>query len=209
MIEAYLGLGYTTLKTNGMTGDVGDIKLTSDTMSITGNALSDTLDVNGSFILDAATAINATSLMAETGTGFVKSGGTIGLGSATSQGTQADRGAGRYRLHDADIKARRCRRDLGYGLDRGRFGRGQWFGVADEHDVEHRRDGDGDPWRGDADRGQSGGAVNIGVDRLDECQCGNVCDGDERRWVDAGRCDERQDGAAAALRRCMVQARLV
>ncbi|WP_210254868.1 hypothetical protein [Methylocapsa sp. S129] len=88
-IEAYLGLDYTTLKTTGIAGgDVGDIKLTSDTASITGNATGDTLDANGSFILDAATAINAISLMAETGAGFVKSGGAIGLGSATSQGTQ-------------------------------------------------------------------------------------------------------------------------
>ncbi|WP_210254968.1 hypothetical protein, partial [Methylocapsa sp. S129] len=80
-IEAYLGLGYTTLKTTGIAGgDVGDIRLTSDTASITGNAPSDTLDANGSFILNAATAIAATALTAETGTGFVKSGGTIGLG---------------------------------------------------------------------------------------------------------------------------------
>ena len=58
-IEAYLGLGYTTLKTNGVAGDVGDIKLTSDTTSITGNAPSDTLDAHGSFSLNAATARSA------------------------------------------------------------------------------------------------------------------------------------------------------
>ena len=120
-IEALIwGTGYTTLKTTGMTGDVGDIKLTSDAASITGNATGDTLDANGSFILDAATAINATSLTAETGTGFVRSGGTIGLGSATSEGTGDDpKRRTPDRLHDADVEeGGRCRRDVGYGLDR-------------------------------------------------------------------------------------------
>ncbi|HEY1852867.1 MAG TPA: hypothetical protein VGG60_17730 [Candidatus Binataceae bacterium] len=86
-IEANGALTYTTLKTNGMSGDVGTIKLTSDTASITGQASSDTLDAHGSFILNAATTISGTMLTAQTGSGFAKAGGAIGLGTTTTATT--------------------------------------------------------------------------------------------------------------------------
>ncbi|WP_210255003.1 hypothetical protein, partial [Methylocapsa sp. S129] len=81
-IEAYLGLGYTTLKTTA-----GDIDLTSDTASITGNATGDTLDAKGSFDLAAVTAISGTSLKAEMGSGLVKTAGALSLGTTDTTAT--------------------------------------------------------------------------------------------------------------------------
>ncbi|HEY1943653.1 MAG TPA: leukotoxin LktA family filamentous adhesin, partial [Roseiarcus sp.] len=73
-IEAYGALGYTALKTTS-----GDILLSSTDGSIAGVA-GDTLDAKGSFDLQAATTIAATSLTAETGSGSATAGGALGLG---------------------------------------------------------------------------------------------------------------------------------
>ena len=119
-IEAYGALSYTNLMAYGIAAnpllgivaDVGDIKLTSDTSSITGSASNDTLHAAGSFDLEANGingAITATLLTADTGSGTAKAlgavtlatvstpdgtlgvtstGGSVTIGSATSGGTQ-------------------------------------------------------------------------------------------------------------------------
>ena len=92
-IEAYLGLGYTTLKTMRHDGrrcrrhqaDFPDARLRSRA-----TRLSDTLDAQRLVHPERAElAIDATALTAEDGRGLHEVGrGTIGLGSATSQGTE-------------------------------------------------------------------------------------------------------------------------
>jgi hypothetical protein len=108
-IRAAQDVAFTTLTTNGVTGDVGDINVTSDTTKIEGT----TIAANGSATLTAATTNKGTGLTARTGSATLRGTGVIDwatldagkqidirstgagvtLGTATSGGSQTIRAA--------------------------------------------------------------------------------------------------------------------
>ncbi|MET3614016.1 hypothetical protein ABID16_002353, partial [Rhizobium aquaticum] len=87
-------LTYTSLKTTGITGDAGDIALTSDTGAI-GVTGTDTLEANGGFNLAAATTISASSLKAAQGAGLVQAAGAVNVGVVTAASTLGMTSTGR------------------------------------------------------------------------------------------------------------------
>ena len=117
-------VNFATLTTNGITGDVGDIGVTSNNGLIQGV----TVDAHGSASLTAATINKGTALTARTGSATLLAGGLIdwptlnagtqinvrstgaavNLGTATSGGSQTIRGAQDVDFHDPDHE-RYCR----------------------------------------------------------------------------------------------------
>ena len=108
-IRGYQDVAFTTLTTNGVAGDIGDVAVTSDTTKIQGT----TVNANGSATLTAATTNKGTTLTTATGTATLRAaglvdwatlnngttidvrstGGSVTLGTATSGGSQTIRAA--------------------------------------------------------------------------------------------------------------------
>lgn len=79
-------LSYASLKTTGISGDTGDIALTSDTGAIAATG-TDALEANGGFNVAAGTTISASSLKADSGAGIVRAAGAINVSGITTATT--------------------------------------------------------------------------------------------------------------------------